>query len=97
MVTTLAGCAGARFHNGTGSAARFGDPEGVAVDNADTFTWRIGSNEEIRKITPSGVVTTLAGSVGQNGSSDGTGICGDFIIPRVWWRTARAMSTWRIG
>ena len=46
---------------------------GVAVDSAATSTWPISDNDEIRKITPSGVGRHLAGSAGQAGSSNGTG------------------------
>nr|MBA3569989.1 hypothetical protein [Pyrinomonadaceae bacterium] len=67
--------------NGTGSNARFNRPQGVAVDRsfnvyvADTF------NNTIRKITPAAVVTTLAGSPGIFGSSDGTGASARFFSP----------------
>lgn len=72
MVSTLAGFAGAiGSENGIGDAARFHYPNGVAVDGsanvyvADTF------NGTIRLITSGGAVTTLAGSAGSFGSSDG--------------------------
>src|SRR5258708_10362761 len=59
--TTLAGQASIGSADGTGSAARFYEPEGVAADSsgnvyvADTF------NHTIPKNTPAGLVTTLAG------------------------------------
>src|SRR5674476_602278 len=80
--TTLAGSAGNYGSaNGSGSAARFSLPLGVAVDTngivyvADTY------NDTIRKITPAKVVTTLAGLAGYSGNDDGTGSAARFSYP----------------
>jgi hypothetical protein len=74
VVTTLAGLAGTPGGaDGTGSDARFGDPTGVAVDTAGNVYVADTANFTIRKVTPAGVVTTLAGLVGMGGSTDGTG------------------------
>ena len=82
VVSTLAGSAGSiGSSNGTGSAARFYEPMGVAVDSAGNLYVAEYGNDEIRKITPSGVVTTLAGSAGQTGSSDGSGSAARFQGP----------------
>ena len=60
-VTTFAGLANnSGTTDGTGSAARFSNPQGIAVDSAGTVYVADGSNT-IRTITPAGVVTTLAG------------------------------------
>jgi sugar lactone lactonase YvrE len=82
VVTTLAGAAGlCGSTDGTGAGARFNGPNGVATDAggnvyvADTF------NNTIRVITPGGVVTTLAGSAGTSGSSDGSGAAASFSAP----------------
>ncbi|MFH0938004.1 MAG: M6 family metalloprotease domain-containing protein [Planctomycetota bacterium] len=74
VITTLAGSAGQRGSaNGTGSAARFQRPVGVAVDAADNVYVADSGNYTIRKITSVGVVTTLAGSPGEIGCANGMG------------------------
>ena len=74
VVTTLAGTAGARGDaDGTGADARFNFPNGLAVDTAGDVLVADTFNDTIRKITPGGTVTTVAGSAGISGSNDGTG------------------------
>jgi len=81
-VTTLAGLAGiAGSADGTGSAARFNRPEGVTVDSTSTVYVADQNNHTIRKITPTGSVTTLAGFAGMSGSTDGTGSAARFNQP----------------
>ncbi|HWH68601.1 MAG TPA: hypothetical protein VNT26_04415, partial [Candidatus Sulfotelmatobacter sp.] len=82
VVSTVAGLAGnAGSGDGTGSAASFNSPYGVAVDVsgnvyvADTF------NHVIRKITPAGVVSTLAGLAGSSGTANGSGSVARFNYP----------------
>jgi sugar lactone lactonase YvrE len=73
-VYTLAGLAGTSGGaDGTGSSARFNFPADVALDAAGNVYVADAGNHTVRKITPAGVVTTLAGQAGVSGSSDGTG------------------------
>jgi hypothetical protein len=82
VVTTLAGLAGtAGTDDGTGIAAQFNTPIGVAVDSANNVYVGDSQNHTIRKITPAGEVTTLAGSAGQPGGVDGTGNAARFNDP----------------
>lgn len=82
QVTTLAGAAGqSGSANGTGNAARFSYPWGLAVDAAGNVYVGDSGNHVIRRITPAGVVTTFAGEVGVAGSNDGTGTAARFASP----------------
>jgi sugar lactone lactonase YvrE len=86
VVTTLAGTAGlSGSANGTGSAARFSGPLGVAVDRDGNVYVADTGNSTIRKITAGGVVTTLAGVLGgngyQQGGKDGPGHTATFCKP----------------
>jgi uncharacterized repeat protein (TIGR01451 family) len=74
VVTTLAGIAGSSgYIDGTGNGARFGYLFGIAVDNAGNVYVTNSDYDAVRKITPAGVVKTLAGTPGVSGSADGTG------------------------
>ena len=86
MVTTLAGKAGQPGSvDGSGNAAQFRLNDligsGVAVDDAGNVYVGDSNNGTIRKITPTGVVTTLAGTAGYAGSADGTGAAARFYLP----------------
>jgi formylglycine-generating enzyme required for sulfatase activity len=80
-VTTLAGSGTAGFANGQGAMASFNSPREVAVDSSGNVYVAEGNNHRIRKITPSGNVTTLAGS-GVSGYSDGQGAAASFASPQ---------------
>ncbi|MBA3850285.1 MAG: hypothetical protein C0502_09885, partial [Opitutus sp.] len=80
-LTTLAGWPQNGSSDGTGGAAQFYSPSGVAVDGAGNVYVADTYNHTIRKITPSGVVTTLAGLAGTRGSSDGTDAAVRFALP----------------
>lgn len=80
VVTTLAGLPGVSGNaDGTGSAARFSALKGIAVDSSGN-AYAV-DNGAIRKITPTGVVTTLAGAAGQAGDADGPGLAARFRQP----------------
>jgi sugar lactone lactonase YvrE len=82
VVTTMAGSPGERgASDGLGSSARFDLPLGIAVDSAghvyvaDTF------NNTVRKITPEGLVTTVAGVARASGFVDGPAASARFHWP----------------
>ncbi|QJD95233.1 hypothetical protein HH214_04750 [Mucilaginibacter robiniae] len=80
VVTTIAGSGSTASINGTGTSASFYYPTGIAIDgNGNLFVADNGSNQ-IRKVTPAGVVTTLAGS-GTYGFANGTGTAANFSSP----------------
>ena len=79
--TTLAGSASIGSADGTGAAARFSGPSGVAADNQGNIYVTDSGNNTIRKITPGGLVTTIAGLAGVKGSADGMGTNASFNLP----------------
>ena len=82
VVTTLAGRAGSRGStDGPNSAARFNQPSAVVVDSAGNVYVADWGNSTIRKVTPGGVVTTLAGRAGSFGTNDGTASAARFNYP----------------
>jgi sugar lactone lactonase YvrE len=81
-VTTIAGRVdewGDR--DGPGAGARFNNPQGLAADTAGNVYIADRDNHTIRKISPDGVVSTLAGSAGSAGASDGKGPKARFFRP----------------
>ena len=78
-VTTLAGGVEG-FQDGQGAAARFNTPSGLALDATGNLYVADTGNHAIRKVTPGGVVTTLAGT-GTPGYRDGPGAQAQFDGP----------------
>ena len=83
--STLTDLAGARYYrstvDATGTAAMFDYPFGVAADAAGTLY--VTEVYTIRKVTPEGVVTTLAGTRNGIGSADGIGAAAQFRLIRA--------------
>ncbi len=81
--STLAGVVGTSGTNdGTGAAALFNLPGGVAVDSTGTVYVADSANHTIRCVTPAGAVTTLAGSAGLSGTNDAAGAAARFSFPQ---------------
>jgi sugar lactone lactonase YvrE len=80
VLTTLAGDGTPGFMDGPGATARFNSPADVAIDAAGNVYVTDGGNQRVRKITPAGVVSTLAGD-GTTGFADGPGATARFNVP----------------
>jgi sugar lactone lactonase YvrE len=81
-VTTWAGSAGQSGSiDGAGSEARFNRPFGIIADHSGHVYVADSYNHILRKITPGGVVSTLAGAAGSPGFADGSGSTARFNKP----------------
>jgi sugar lactone lactonase YvrE len=80
VVTTLAGSGSSGSNDGTGASASFYNPTGVALDASNNIYVADFLNNLIRKVTPSGVVTTIAGS-DTSGHTDGADTVASFFFP----------------
>jgi len=81
-VTTIAGGTSAGSADGVGAQASFNAPRGLAVDSSGDIYVADTNNDDIRKITPNGTVTTIAGTPGQAGDLDGPANQALFDEPR---------------
>ena len=79
-VSTYAGTGVQGTADGAVSTATFHSPQGIAIDAAGNMYVADGQSYKIRKITPAGVVSTLAGN-GTKGSTDGPGASASFNAP----------------
>ncbi|MDB5152728.1 MAG: hypothetical protein JWR54_1479 [Mucilaginibacter sp.] len=80
VATTFAGSGAAGSANGSGIAASFNGPRGVAVDASGNLYVADANNNQIRKITANGDVTTLAGN-GAKGNASGASTAASFYYP----------------
>lgn len=80
QVSTFAGSGQPGRGDGTGAAASFSSPFGIAIDANGNLYVADSGNNLIRKITPGGAVTTIAGS-GSRGANDGSGSAASFNTP----------------
>ncbi|HLG13619.1 MAG TPA: gluconolaconase [Blastocatellia bacterium] len=79
-VSTLAGEGTAGFRDGTAAEAQFNGPIGVAADENGNILVADAYNDRIRRISPAGEVTTIAGD-GAPGFADGDGLASLFDTP----------------
>ncbi len=80
-VATLAGNGEAGYADGSGSEASFHNPAGLAIDENDNLYVADAGNNCIRKISPSGEVTTLTGA-SDAGNANGSLANARFRSPR---------------
>ncbi|HEY4248090.1 MAG TPA: hypothetical protein VGM64_14665 [Lacunisphaera sp.] len=88
-VTLLAGSPGQTgTADGSGANARFNDPSGVCAASDGSLGVCDNANGTLRLVTVNGTVTTLAGSTGLRGNTDGVGSAATFSSPTSVCRDA---------
>ncbi len=80
VVSTVAGSGSSGDTDAVGTNASFSYPSGIAIDSSDNLFVTDTTNNKIRKITPAGVVSTIAGG-DSNGSTDAVGTDASFNFP----------------
>jgi DNA-binding beta-propeller fold protein YncE len=81
QVSTLAGTGKEGHRDGEGNVSKFSHPNGVAVDGDGNLIVADEYNHCIRKVTPQGQVSTLAGTAGEKGYRNGEGAVAQFHYP----------------
>jgi len=91
IINTVAGNGAYKFAGDGGSAtsASLNDPQGVAVDAAGNLYIADRYNSRIRKVSPAGVISTVAGSSARGYSGDGD----PATIARLFWPSGVAVDT----
>ncbi|MFV8356330.1 T9SS type A sorting domain-containing protein [Flavobacterium sp. XS1P32] len=82
VVSTVAGSGVLGYTNGPAATAGFNQPSGVAIDAKGNIYVADHFNQSIRKITPAGIVSTVAGNNGVPGSTDGSLAIASFYFPK---------------
>jgi len=82
VVSTIAGSSQGFFDSPTGTSAQFNYPRGLAIDSSNNLYVADGGNNRIRKITPAGAVSTIAGSGTAGFLDHTTGASAQFNAPR---------------
>ncbi len=80
-VTTFVGSGAGGVKNAIGTEAAFNYPYYIRIDQSGNFYVSEWSGHVIRKITPNGLVTTLAGIANSSGYANGTGAVAQFKNP----------------
>src|SRR5439155_14250827 len=84
-ISTLAGTGVAGFSgdNGPATSAQLSNPRGIGLDGAGDVIVADTSNNRIRRITPGGTITTIAGTGTEGDSGDGgPALAADINFPR---------------
>ncbi|RZJ08251.1 MAG: hypothetical protein EOP39_14330, partial [Rubrivivax sp.] len=81
VVSTVAGSGQPGAADGTGGMAQFNGPNSLAIDADGNLLVTESANNTVRKITPAGAVSTVAGNAGVQGSADGSGAAARFSYP----------------